>query len=339
MPDSSGTSSPWLGAAIGGGSSLLGDIFNLFGQSKANREQEQYNIGVMNKQREWALQDIAAQNAYNSPVQQMQRYKEAGLNPNLIYGEGITASSGQSDMPRSVPLPSYTPGNTLSSFSNLGQQAGNALEMGSQLASQTKSRENIIADTQNKLKHGAFQDILNIEEAANGKADPKMRDFYREIEQNIAGYEEKMKGNKARASEVDPLEASLQFNVIRDQNARDWAENTRRQALQAPTLAAALQTVQNLLEQNVGLKQANQNSAAEFNKIMNSSSVMDIDKMLKNKELMGTSDGSKMVQQIVDLFILSKALKGGASPVTPPKWLEGGEGGYKNYPEGYRKRF
>lgn len=33
-------------------------------------------------------------NAYNSPQQQMQRLKEAGLNPNLIYGNGATATGG-----------------------------------------------------------------------------------------------------------------------------------------------------------------------------------------------------------------------------------------------------
>jgi hypothetical protein len=34
-----------------------------------------------------ALADWNRQNAYNSPAQQMQRYKEAGLNPNLIYNQ------------------------------------------------------------------------------------------------------------------------------------------------------------------------------------------------------------------------------------------------------------
>jgi hypothetical protein len=34
-----------------------------------------------------ALADWNRQNAYNAPAQQMQRYKEAGLNPNLIYSQ------------------------------------------------------------------------------------------------------------------------------------------------------------------------------------------------------------------------------------------------------------
>jgi hypothetical protein len=38
-----------------------------------------------------ALADWNRQNAYNNPKQQMQRYKEAGLNPNLIYNQQNTA--------------------------------------------------------------------------------------------------------------------------------------------------------------------------------------------------------------------------------------------------------
>ena len=37
------------------------------------------------RNRQNALADQKALNAYNSPLQQMQRFKEAGLNPNLIY--------------------------------------------------------------------------------------------------------------------------------------------------------------------------------------------------------------------------------------------------------------
>lgn len=41
-------------------------------------------------------------NAYNSPEQQMQRLTNAGLNPNLVYGNGVTGnSSGQ--------VPTYNP--------------------------------------------------------------------------------------------------------------------------------------------------------------------------------------------------------------------------------------
>ena len=42
------------------------------------------------KNRQNALQDQQRLNAYNSPQQQMQRFKEAGLNPNLIYNQQNT---------------------------------------------------------------------------------------------------------------------------------------------------------------------------------------------------------------------------------------------------------
>ena len=40
-----------------------------------------------------ALEDWNRQNAYNHPSQQMQRLKEAGLNPNLVYGGGATTTA------------------------------------------------------------------------------------------------------------------------------------------------------------------------------------------------------------------------------------------------------
>lgn len=43
-----------------------------------------------NKMRKWAIEDRDFENAYNHPKQQMQRLKEAGLNPNLVYGNGAT---------------------------------------------------------------------------------------------------------------------------------------------------------------------------------------------------------------------------------------------------------
>jgi hypothetical protein len=57
--------------------------------------------------RKWNLQDYARQradaladwnrvNEYNSPLAQMTRYKEAGLNPNLIYGQMTTSPSVRS---------------------------------------------------------------------------------------------------------------------------------------------------------------------------------------------------------------------------------------------------
>lgn len=312
-----------LGAAIGGASSILGDVFDLFGQSKANRDQEQYNRDIMNQQRQWALQDVATQNAYNSPVQQMQRLSEAGLNPNLLYGEGINAA-GNSDQPRNVQSMGYQPENSLQGFSNIGSQTEGALALGNQLATGASSRNNTNADTINKQKHAVLQDIQNIEEKANGKADSTMSKWYQELDQDIAGYDRQTKGNKARASEMEPLRASLDFNLIQDQNKRDWAENTRKQALQQPTLELAIQSVRNAVEQNAAIKQSNQNAAAEFQNIMESTHLKQIEAMQKSGE-MGQDQIKQVTKDIIEMLILSKALKGGkqSAPSPSSNWQPG----------------
>lgn len=63
----------------------LGSIASTAMQNKANRELAQYSFDMQR-------QMIQEQNEYNSPAAQMQRYKEAGLSPNLMFG-GIDSGS------------------------------------------------------------------------------------------------------------------------------------------------------------------------------------------------------------------------------------------------------
>jgi hypothetical protein len=74
-------------AAITGGTQLASNLLNIHNTNRLNRKQQAFNIQMYDRQRADALADWNMQNAYNSPSQQMQRFKEAGLNPNLIYGQ------------------------------------------------------------------------------------------------------------------------------------------------------------------------------------------------------------------------------------------------------------
>lgn len=75
-------------AALGLGSSIISSAFgSLFGDNSAkkqfkyqqqlNREAFQHDVDMWNRQ-----------NAYNTPSAQMERLQAAGLNPNLVYGNG-----------------------------------------------------------------------------------------------------------------------------------------------------------------------------------------------------------------------------------------------------------
>lgn len=57
-------------------------------------QQNQYNEGRWNKENKFNQQQWDKQNKYNSPQAQMARYKEAGLNPHLIYGQGSSGQAG-----------------------------------------------------------------------------------------------------------------------------------------------------------------------------------------------------------------------------------------------------
>lgn len=71
-----------------------------------NRKQREDNIQAALWQRRWSLKDWHMQNQYNSPKQQMQRLKEAGLNPHLVYGNGATTNAGSINT-SNVSTPNY----------------------------------------------------------------------------------------------------------------------------------------------------------------------------------------------------------------------------------------
>lgn len=92
-----------LGAVIAGGASLLGSALGFGSQKKTNKA----NMELAKYQNEWQSQENEKayqrnlkmwnlQNEYNSPTQQMARLRSAGLNPNLVYGSGVTGNSAGS---------------------------------------------------------------------------------------------------------------------------------------------------------------------------------------------------------------------------------------------------
>lgn len=73
---------------IAAGANLLGSGINSLSQVWANRQNERFSRQMYEQQKQDNLAFWNMQNQYNSPAAQMQRFKDAGLNPNLIYGQG-----------------------------------------------------------------------------------------------------------------------------------------------------------------------------------------------------------------------------------------------------------
>lgn len=85
-----------IGAGAQLGATLIGAGFQGIQNRKARRWQERmYERQMRDSIALWTMQ-----NEYNSPAAQMERFKAAGLNPNLIYGRGSSGLAGN------IPTPS-----------------------------------------------------------------------------------------------------------------------------------------------------------------------------------------------------------------------------------------
>lgn len=71
-------------------------------KSKNAKLEAEYNAAMANWQWQNQIELLNYQNAYNSPVEQMARYAEAGINPNLVAGNGDAGNMGSAPTPPSA---------------------------------------------------------------------------------------------------------------------------------------------------------------------------------------------------------------------------------------------
>lgn len=93
---------PLLPIASQIGSSLVNRFFSVRDQKRQRQWRQQeaeqaYNrdVDFWNKKNVYNKKMWDLQNVYNSPREQMQRFKDAGLNPHLIYGRGNPGQAQQ----------------------------------------------------------------------------------------------------------------------------------------------------------------------------------------------------------------------------------------------------
>lgn len=141
------------------GASLLQTGATLAANKASQKENREYNLKLAQMQNQWNVEQWQRANDYNSPSAQVQRLRDAGLNPNLIYGNGLSNIA--------VSSPEMTGGSPSSpmdwsSLANMNNPVNNYLD------AQLKQAQidNINADTGKK---GAETSILT-DQAAFTKA-------------------------------------------------------------------------------------------------------------------------------------------------------------------------
>lgn len=143
-----------LASAIAGGLSALGNIYSSHMQKSINRD------NIYNQWQMWN-----ASNEYNSPINTINRYKEAGLNPALMYGNVSPGYASNMNMATSH-APSYD-------FSGVGDAISNALnykqrERQIEIAEKNQQLATIKNAIDVGLEHSKLraQNILNDRESA-----------------------------------------------------------------------------------------------------------------------------------------------------------------------------
>lgn len=125
-----------IAAAVSGGlSGFLGGLGNVIGTAMSNKQSlhninlnAQYQRQLAEEEFQRNLQMWNLHNAYNTPSSQMRRFKDAGLNPHLIYGQG---TSGNASSAPTYSRPSsdlrFQPSSL--KFGELFNQLGNAVNL------------------------------------------------------------------------------------------------------------------------------------------------------------------------------------------------------------------
>lgn len=101
---------PDNGALLSAGLTAGSEVANALLTGARNKKQYERSINF------WRMQNI-----YNSPEEQMKRFQRAGLNPNLIYGNGATTVASAPDN-APIETPRLDLGRVGSSYFNIAQQ-------------------------------------------------------------------------------------------------------------------------------------------------------------------------------------------------------------------------
>lgn len=155
-----------IGGALSLGSSLLGMKSSSDANKSAIKQQQLANEGNMQLAREnnnFNLEMWRRNNEYNSPSSQMQRYKDAGLNPALVYGSSGNAGNSSSPVTGTVARINALPARDLTGVAQyLGQGLDNLVNLAGKVEDiKSKKLNNSILRYKEKYSDSLLQEGLN----------------------------------------------------------------------------------------------------------------------------------------------------------------------------------
>lgn len=253
------------GIGLGAATSLIGGAIDSHFQGSAMDKQNAWSEKMNLQQQEWQEKMWNMNNEYNTPAAQMQRAIDAGINPNTVAGNG---DMGQAVMAQQPVIP-----NSNSGF-GVGSAAAN-MTNSAQLGLLQAQKDNIEADTQNKLANAGTQEAqkeLIGKQVENFKIQndwlPKEKEAYiGEVHAQTSSLVEKAHLDKVQADQVEymvdnilPLQKELTLKEIAQVGVAIKELLARANAANASAAASYAQKgllekqAENVQQQTEGLK-------------------------------------------------------------------------------------
>lgn len=198
-----------LAPLIMAGSALGGNVINAASVASQNKKSRKWNEKMYSIQRQDALADWNMQNEYNTPAMQMKRLKEAGLNPNLVYGNGadVTANSA----PRSSSVESWRP----EAFKPDLSMVADSIFASVDLATKKATLDNIEAQGA-VLEQEALLKSMQVQNSSTDNL-TKQYNLRREDELKDISFERARLGVKKLESDISNVQARTQFTIHEDE--------------------------------------------------------------------------------------------------------------------------
>lgn len=169
-----------LGGVVSGIGSLVGNAYGASKSTEAVALANRGNLKLADKAYEYNLDMWNRQNEYNSPIQQMQRLKDAGLNPNLMYGQGNVGNASSAPSYDTPQMQAYTGFGDFGA-SAAGNQLMNAIQ-GYANIKKTEEETNLIRqNTQNMELQAKSFELRNIYQGYLNNMASDKSDVYKDL--------------------------------------------------------------------------------------------------------------------------------------------------------------
>lgn len=214
-----------IGSVVGGIQQNKNIDKQIAAQQEENQKSRDWNLNLAKMQNQWNIDQWNRENDYNTPLAQGQRYKEAGLNPDLLYGsENLSAAS---------PSMTSGDGSTPTDVSNLANKRTIGDIMSQSAQNRLVNAQAKLAESQaNKTdKETDAQGITNewLPKLLKGDVDVKEAD----IKQKLADAGLKGKQIEVAVENIKVMQQSVKESQSRIQDLQSQMENRTFQQVQA----------------------------------------------------------------------------------------------------------